>query len=323
MEKALSKGQTSKFEWVEIEGRTVKMPLPVEGNELSRFSFVGREDIIDKTLAAWASLNGGAPLNFRLYGPPGVGKNAIVYELARLLNKELYIMSGNDELDAEDIACAPSMESNGRIVYDASPLFAAMRRGGILFFDEIGKATAAALDPLASVLDDRRTLVSTRAGLTIRARDGFLFCCALNDTEEEGIGLPPFLDERTRPAISVGYPSPELMADILKSRFREEGQWLEVFMAEFSGLSISPRNVIKLIEYAVKLHKLEEEKKGGSAAIPARDAIKKRLYNCLKDMKIEVKDNTSVKKKNPPAKKTQEYDDAFFGFTNKKDSSLH
>ena len=39
--------------------------------------------LLGKCLAAWLIDGGEGPLHFRLVGPPGVGKNELVYYLAR------------------------------------------------------------------------------------------------------------------------------------------------------------------------------------------------------------------------------------------------
>src|SRR4030042_873025 len=155
------------YEKVEIEGKVILVPYPTK---IPEFRLIDREEILNRCLAAWFSLDGLGPLNFRLYGPPGVGKNALVYRLAQILNKDLYIINGHQELGPEDIACSATMTSGQAIEYVASSLFAAVWRGGILFFDEIGKAPTAALDPLASLLDDRRTLTSVLAVIPPGAR---------------------------------------------------------------------------------------------------------------------------------------------------------
>jgi MoxR-like ATPase len=136
-------------------------------------------------------------------------------------------------------------------------LFAAMLRGGICFFDEIGKAPTAALDPLASVLDDRRTLTSVLAGIHLKAHPDFLFCAALNQDEEEGLGLPGFIDERTRPAIKVDYPAAVIMERILRIYLPKAGDaWFQVFLSQYQK-GISPRGVITLLSYAFRLSQQE------------------------------------------------------------------
>jgi MoxR-like ATPase len=238
------------YERVELEGKTVRLPDPAI---IPSPAPVARDDLLKCALAAWLQLDDLAPLNFRLYGPPGAGKNALVYHLAQTLEKPLYIINGHQELGPEDIACAATMTSQQIIEYIASPLFAAMHRGGICFFDEIGKAPTAALDPLASVLDDRRSLTSVLAGIHLRAHPDFLFCAALNQNEEEGLGLPDFIDERTRPAIKVGYPTRPILEQIVRAQLPMVADtWFKLFVELFPE-EMSPRTANKLLGYAYRL----------------------------------------------------------------------
>ena len=283
--KAFKEELFQNYERVEIQGKSIWIPYSVN---IPQGPFVGRADIMEKALAAWTSLDGLLPLNFRLYGPPGVGKNAIVYELARILKKDLYIINGHEELGPEDIACSATMTSKNTIEYVASPLFAAMLRGGIFFFDEIGKAPTSALDPLASVLDERRTLSSVLAGIHLKANDDFLFCAALNQDEEEGIGLPGFIDERTRPAIYVGYPKATELEAILKAQLPMLGkQWIEVFILEFKDKELSPRTAINLLSYAFRLYKNSNQ----TTKQVKKSEIKRYLEIAYKDIVTREEEN--------------------------------
>lgn len=242
------------YEEIEIQGKKVKLPPPEDVSGVVDYQFIGREEIIEFALSAWAKVDRIKPFNFRLYGPPGSGKNAIVYELARMLKKDLYIISGNDEFGPEDITCSATMESGNKIKYVGSPLFAAMLRGGICFFDEIGKVPSRALATLASVLDARRRITSTLAAISFRAHDEFLFCAALN-IDEEGIGLPGFIDQRTRPAFYVGYPSVSEVEGILKTHMPPASElWIRVFIDRFKDIELPVRNVIQILGLAHKLY---------------------------------------------------------------------
>jgi DNA polymerase III delta prime subunit len=266
-----SQTESETYEKVTIGGTTIRLPPPAT---LPTTSLAGRDDIIEKALAAWMALGALPPLNFRFYGPPGVGKNAIVYELARILGKDLYIINGHEELGPEDIACTATITSRNTVEYVASPLFAGMYRGGIVFFDEIGKAPPAALDPLASVLDDRRELTSVLAGIRIKANTEFLFCAAMNEIEETGVGLPAFLDERTRPAIHVGYPPITTLEQILETHFPDHDKaWAQAFTAEFKDDTLSPRTAITLLGYAYRLFCA----KNGPSAQPGMREIRRYL----------------------------------------------
>ena len=275
-----------KYEWVEIRGAMVGFPPP---DKIPDFHVVEREDLIEKALAAWKPLDGLPPLNFRLYGPPGGGKNALVYGLAQILHKPLYIQLGHEVQDPRDLACTPQMTRRGDIVYTAKAIFAAMLKGGICFFDELDKATESALHPLASVLDDRRSLDVDQVGIRIKAHEDFLFCASSNEDEEVGPGLPGFIDERTRPAFYVGYPDYRTLEKILRSHLPMAADiWFRVFLEEFGNEQVCPRVSRELLTFAYRLSP------GGKAVVSEAD-----VRACLEKAKEDV-DLRERKKKSEP-----------------------
>ncbi|MCH8196077.1 MAG: AAA family ATPase, partial [Chloroflexi bacterium] len=66
-------------------------------------------------------------------GEPGVGKNRVVYELARRTGKDLYIFQGHEDVTAEDLACAVRFSdyADRKMYYVVSPLVTALLWGGI------------------------------------------------------------------------------------------------------------------------------------------------------------------------------------------------
>ena len=246
-------------ETMEIKGKSIKIPPP---EKIPHENLVMREDIIEKALAAWMKLNRLPPMNFRLYGPPGGGKNSIVYLLTKLLNKSLYIMKVVDAFNPEeDVACTMVMY-NGTPVYVAQPLLAAMIKGQVCLFDELDKTPEAALVPLSPVLDDRRTLYSTLFGNRFKAHEDFLFCAALSEEAEEGNTLPEYIRQRTSPAIYVGPPDPQTLERMLKSRLPEaDDVWFQVFLRGFSQKELVPRVSLNLLSYAFRLFREAEKQK--------------------------------------------------------------
>jgi hypothetical protein len=278
--KARSTRRERAYEPVDIQGTTVWLPEP---DPIPDTPFVAQEEIIEKALAAWTHLDGVPRYGFRLYGPPGVGKNAIVYELARRLGRDLYIIQG-----PEDIVCTitPGGPNNG-FQNRASTLFAAMYRGGIAFFDEIGKVPAYALATLAPVLDERQVVTSVASGLHVPAHDDFLFCAALNEDEEVGTGLPGFINERTRPAIRVGLPASGDLMKILTQHFPAmEQRWIHAFMAEFRDTPLSPRVALILLGYTYKLCRLPDS----SSPDLSDQEIRRRLRAACTEMHVPGSD---------------------------------
>jgi MoxR-like ATPase len=207
------------------------------------------------------------PLNFRLEGAPGLGKNEIVYELARRLRMPLYIVQGHEELAPEDLALLLTPDAGGAEYGDAmplrlraSPLATALHEGGLFFFDEINRVPERALSPLASVLDGRQYIYSAMAGMNIQPKDekakaNFRFCCALNPSlSNAGHVLPEYIEQRTLPVIEVNQPPFDDIRRIIQTNLRPSAEFLNTFEAwyhEEERFDVSIRQAVALMNYAM------------------------------------------------------------------------
>jgi len=228
---------------------------------------VGRDHECRMVLAAWLPQPGAPPMAPLLLGEPGVGKNRLVYELARMTRKALYVLQGHEDITAEDLACAVrfSDDPERKMDYVLSPLATAMLHGGIAFIDEIGKLRPRALAPLASVLDDRRYLDSTLLGERITAHPGFRFVAATNAVDLGREGLPDFVRSRVRPVIEVGYPEREEVDRIVRRRVARLAGDGEGLLSHFWGLwdrhragtLPSPRDTLYVFGLTMSLADLE------------------------------------------------------------------
>lgn len=182
---------------------------------------VGNEAVLRTVMGAWQQQPGMPPMAPLLVGPPGVGKNHIVYELARLTGKQLWIFQGHEDVRADELSCEAreSDDPARKIDYILAPPATAMVEGGIIFFDEIGKMRPGALAPLASLNDERRSLFSLLLGDDIRAHPGFRFIAATNSVDLSAEGLPEFIRSRLRPVIEVSVPGRREISRIVRSRF--------------------------------------------------------------------------------------------------------
>ena len=183
--------------------------------------FVQRDDLLlERCRSAWGIEQGkdgmyyladlSPAMSFRLEGPPGSGKNEIVYQLARELGCDLYVQNGHEDLTPEDLSLllVPDRKapSGLPVALHASPLATAILKGGLFFFDQIHRVPERTLAALASVLDDRHKLYSAATGVWIQAVDekaarSFRFCCAVDQTA--GRTLPAYIEQRTTPSIVV------------------------------------------------------------------------------------------------------------------------
>lgn len=269
-----------------IREKSVQLSAPYQA---SLAGMVGRDTELKKILAAW--MHGGKcpPLSPLLVGEPGLGKNRIVYECAKLCAKELYIFQGHEDVTAEDLICAVrfSDDPDKKMDYIASPLVTAMIRGGICFIDEIAKIRPRALAALVSILDERRYADSILLGERVCARRGFRFIAATNTGDMDETPLPDFIRSRLRPVISVGYPERKEIDSILRSHFEEmrnDGvslldRFWDLWRRDEGDRPPTPRDSIYIFSYAFDLANFEMcasqppydlEFRAGSRAIDAQ-----------------------------------------------------
>ncbi|MDD2734734.1 MAG: AAA family ATPase [Desulfuromonadaceae bacterium] len=249
-------------EKIAIGKKLVWARKPYQPEDNVMIEFTGREEELKMVAAAWLSSISSQPLSPLLVGPPGCGKNRIVYEMAKRCGLDLYVCQGYENITAEELACSllPADEGNGRIDYLISALATAMYRGGICFIDEIGKFPGKALSLLASVLDDRRYLDLDLIGERIHAHPQFRFICATNSEDMEG--LPDFVRSRLFPLIRIDKPVPELINTMIRNQFQGQQHGVDKLLNSFWRLwdknsseedAPSPRDVIQIFSLADKL----------------------------------------------------------------------
>jgi MoxR-like ATPase len=278
--------------FLQINGKIVQVSSPYQPALRAEEELIGRDQEARMVLASWIGQPGFPPLAPLLVGEAGVGKNRLIYELARCTGKDLYVFQGHEDVTAEDLVCAVrfSDDSRRKMDYILSPLATAMACGGICFVDEIGKLRPRALAPLVSVLDERRYLDSNLLGERIMAHPGFRFVAATNTVDIAGNALPEFIHSRLRPRIDVGFPPREEIDRIVKTRFprvggldRDSDRLLSLFWhlwrKERGDVPPSPRDTLYLFGLMLNLADADAASPDGSlslegGAIPANPTRK-------------------------------------------------
>jgi MoxR-like ATPase len=255
---------------------------PYKPNADIMSTFVGREQEMELIMASWIAGSHSLPLSPVLVGEPGVGKNRIVYELARYTGRDLYLFQGHEDVTAEDLACTVrfSDDTANLMEYVLSPLVCAMLNGGIFFLDEIGKIRPRALALLVSVLDERRYIDSTLLCERVFAHPGFRFIAATN-TGEVGL-LPEFIRSRMRPVIKIGYPPRQEIEEIIQRKFKKRMDNLDGLVERFwfiwdkksaSSTTLTPRDAIAVFSMASSISDFESHNCKGKLSITERTDI--------------------------------------------------
>ncbi|MCI1614179.1 AAA family ATPase [Heyndrickxia oleronia] len=142
--------------------------------------------------------------NILLKGPTGSGKTKLAETLSLLLGQPMKSINCSVDLDAEGLLGFKTIgQENGQniIKFVSGPVIEAMKKGYLLYIDEINMAKPETLPILNGVLDYRRTIANPFTGEVITAENHFgvmgkiseeaASIRALIDTCDLSIYLPP------------------------------------------------------------------------------------------------------------------------------------
>ena len=133
-----------------------------------------------------------------------------------------------------------------------------MLRGGALVLDEGNRMPERSWASLAPLLDERRYVESTVAGVKVHAHPEFRVCVTMND-DASVFELPGYIRSRLKPRIEVLPPPWEIQEEIVRSKCPGIApellrRVLEKVRTDLeAGSSPSSRDVITLAGYAEKL----------------------------------------------------------------------
>ncbi|KRW91491.1 hypothetical protein SD51_09145 [Alicyclobacillus tengchongensis] len=122
--------------------------------------------------------------NLLLRGPTGSGKTRLAESLAARLRLPMESINCSVDLDAEALLGFKTLaveDEQSVIRYVEGPVVRAMRRGHLLYIDEINMARPEALPILNGVLDYRRQLSNPFTAETITAHHQFRVIAAINE----------------------------------------------------------------------------------------------------------------------------------------------
>jgi MoxR-like ATPase len=172
--------------------------------------------------------------NVLLKGPTGSGKTRLASMLSRLFQQPMYSINCSVDLDAEALLGYKTLdydaEHKARIAFVPGPVEKAMKRGQLLYIDEINMAKADTLPILNGVLDYRRMILNPFTGETIQATKGFGVIAAIN---EGYIGTTPLNEALKNRFIVIDVPY--LQGDALETMLSQQSllkdeEWLHLFV---------------------------------------------------------------------------------------------
>lgn len=141
-----------------------------------------------------------------LKGPSGSGKTKLAQSVSSYFNQPMHSVNCSVDLDAESLLGFKTIiQKDGETIIEfiEGPVVQAMKKGHILYIDEINMARPETLPVLHSVLDHRRMLTNPFTGEVIHAHDNFSVISAIN---EGYVGTSPMNEALKNRFVSFAVP---------------------------------------------------------------------------------------------------------------------
>ena len=176
-------------------------------NHLPYYKAVGKEvEIFEQSY-----LN---KIPFLLKVPTGTGKSRFIEFIAHKLGKELISISCHEETSSTDLIGRFIIKGAETMWLDG-PLTSALKKGAIIYLDEIAEARPDVIVAIHSLTDHRRELFIDKLGEVIKAHEDFMLVASFNPGYQRGFKeLKPSTRQRFV-AVSFAYPDEKIEAEIL------------------------------------------------------------------------------------------------------------
>ena len=275
---------SSDIQYAQLGNIRVRLARPIT----LPFKWVGGKEVVNRLMASWyCPEENDVPMNPRLIGKPGVGKTALAYAAAELLDLPVYFFQATSDTQPNDVLINPVIIEVGKdqtkVEYIASTLISAMIMGGAVVFDEGNRMQEKAWAALAPLLDSRRYVESAATGVLIKAHPNFRFVSTMND-DASCFELPEYIKSRLQPQIVLDFAPRDEERRILRSNLPNVSDEILDYVAQFLDLAhrnderFSVREGIHIAHYADKTVKYNkamynEDLDPGDAVIQAVQQI--------------------------------------------------
>lgn len=243
---------------VTLENVEVHLSQPVT----TKVEWIGQEEPLTQLLACWLTVGeGDQPLCPRLVGHPGLGKTTLGLAAARKRGQDVYVLQCTADTRPEDLIITPVLGEKGAIKYQASPLVTAMILGGAVILDEGNRMSEKSWASLAPLLDDRKSVDSLVAGVTVKAHKDFRCVVTMNE-DDSTFEIPDYIMSRIQPAIELPFPKADEELRILRYNLPQAPEELIAICVDFLqrahgfDLPYSIRDGLNAIRFSQKLREL-------------------------------------------------------------------
>ncbi len=225
--------------------------------------WIGQSEAMRQIQACWMVIaDSDLPLTPRIIGYPGIGKTTLAIAAAIERNQDVYIMQCTSDTRPEDLLITPVLSDQGKISYHASPLLTAAIKGGVAVLDEGNRMSEKSWASLAGLFDNRRTVESVVAGITVTAHKEFRAAVTMNE-DSSTFEIPDYIMSRLQPGIRIPFPSREDELKILSYSLPFCSEEILEMCADYLqkahrlDLPYSVRDGINAIRYTLKLRQCD------------------------------------------------------------------
>lgn len=222
--------------------------------------------------------------NLLLKGPTGSGKTKLSDTLSSMLSQPMHSINCSVDLDAEALLGYKTIaEKDGKSVIEfiEGPVIQAMKKGHLLYIDEINMAKPETLPILNGVLDYRRSITNPFTGEVIKAEPSFSVIAAIN---EGYVGTVPMNEALKNRFVVVDVPYIEgdtLKAVIAAQSSLTDPKVVDRFVQLASDLMVQVRNG-QVSEEAASIRALLDAC-DLAVHLPAKRAIRRGIIDKLED----------------------------------------
>lgn len=149
-----------------------------------------------------------------LKGPTGCGKSRFVQYMAHRLGRPLITVACHEDLTASDLVGRYLLKGQETVWIDG-PLTVGVKRGAIVYLDEIVEArkdTTVIIHPLT---DDRRLLPLEKKGQVVEAVDDFMLVISYNPGYQSVLKDLKQSTKQRFVAIEFDYPTPDIESRVV------------------------------------------------------------------------------------------------------------
>ncbi|WP_074439945.1 AAA family ATPase [[Bacillus] enclensis] len=222
--------------------------------------------------------------NLLLKGPTGSGKTKLSDTLSSIFSQPMHSINCSVDLDAEALLGYKTIsEKNGKnsIEFIEGPVIQAMKKGHLLYIDEINMAKPETLPILNGVLDYRRSITNPFTGEVIKASPAFGVIAAINEGYVGTVPLNEALKNRFV-VVDVPYIEGDVLKEVIKSQSQLKNEKLiHTFVELSSDLLVQVKNG-QVSEEAASIRALLDAC-DLAVYLPAKRAIQRGIIDKLED----------------------------------------